>query len=82
MATKKKRVIQWKEPNHINTILPHDLLAQISLDPFSKTGSIHAVPVMIGMILQFMDEARRGALNQNYGVQEGNANVLREVQNL
>jgi hypothetical protein len=38
MATKKKRVIQWKEPNYINTILPHDLACSDLPRSFFKNG--------------------------------------------
>jgi hypothetical protein len=57
------------------------LLARISLDHFSQMGSFLAVPVMIGVTLQFMDEVRRGVLKVNYEAQESNVSALREVEN-
>jgi len=57
------------------------LLAPISLDPFSQTGSFLAVPAMIGGTWQCTVEAKRGLHRLNLGAQEGNVNASREVEN-
>jgi hypothetical protein len=57
------------------------LLALISLDPFSQTGSFLAVPAMIGGTWQCTVEAKRGLHRLNLGAQEGNVNASREVKN-
>jgi hypothetical protein len=57
------------------------LLAPISLNPFSQTGSFLAVPAMIGGTWQCTVKAKRGLHRLNLGAQEGNVNASREVEN-